>query len=199
VACLRSLPPRQLQCGLAEVVKYGVIADATFFAWQESRVAELLAIDPATYAQVVHRSCELKAEVVLADERDLSGRRATLNYGHTFGHALEALAGYGTLTHGEAVAIGMGLAADLALALAPTGALREVVRRQDALLQALGLPIRATGFDPAAVQVAMRSDKKYEKGKNRLLLPRQLGDVRLVKNVDEDAILAAIGGRCDAS
>jgi 3-dehydroquinate synthetase len=93
----------------------------------------------------------------------------------------------------------MGMAADLALALAPTGALREVVRRQDALLQALGLPIRATGFDPAAVQVAMRSDKKYEKGKNRLLLPRQLGDVRLVKNVDEDAILAAIGGRCDAS
>jgi 3-dehydroquinate synthase len=197
VATLCTLPPRQLACGLAEVVKYGVIMDAELFSWLEARVAPLLALDEAVYREVVYRCCALKARVVVADERELTGQRAILNYGHTFGHALEQLTGYARYTHGEAIAIGMGMAVDLARRLADSPALADLQRRQDALLAALGLPLRAAGLAPAAIQQAMRQDKKYQQGRNRLILPDRIGLVRLVKDTDEALIRAAIEGRCD--
>ncbi len=196
VSALKTLPPRELSCGLAEVLKYGVILDAEFFAFLEKNVPGLLDVDEAVYMHVVRRSCELKAEVVLADEHDLNGRRAVLNYGHTFGHALEKLAGYGELTHGEAISIGMMMAVELA---AKRGGAEpeELCRRQEALLTALGLPVRATEVAPEEVFEAMQTDKKYEHGRSRLLLPARLGTVALVKDVAEREILEAIGGRCD--
>ncbi len=197
VKSLTTLPERQLRCGLAEVVKYGVILDAGFFAWLEENVAGLLAPDLDVYQRVVRRSCELKAEVVVADEREITGQRAILNYGHTFGHAVEKLSGYSRFTHGEGVSIGMAMAADLACILDDDPSLRDLVRRQDALCQRLGLPIRVDALAPGDILAAMRTDKKYQKGRNRLILPRRLGHVELVKDVDEAAVLQAIEGRCD--
>ncbi len=199
VESLASLPPRQLRCGLAEVVKYGCIMDAGFFAFLEARVEGLLGLDSGLYEEVTCRCCELKAQVVLEDERETTGRRAILNYGHTFGHALEMLAGYSALTHGEAIAIGMGMAVDLAILRGATAELETMRERQDALFAALGLPIRATGgnYSPEQVLTAMRTDKKYAQGKSRLILPSRMGEVKLVKDVPDDEVLSAIGGRCD--
>jgi 3-dehydroquinate synthase len=196
VQSLRTLDQRQLRCGLAEVVKYGVILDAEFFAFLEGEGAKLLDIEGPTYSRIVGRCCELKAQVVLEDELDF-GLRAILNYGHTFGHALEKLAGYATFTHGEAIAIGMGMAAELALILDPTAARQDLLRRQDALLGAIGLPLRCAEYAAEAILQAMSSDKKYEKGKNRLIVPDGVGAVHVQADVDEDAILAAIRCRCD--
>ncbi len=193
LTCLKTLPTRELRSGLGEVVKYGMIMDAALFEQLEARVDKLNALDAETYAEIIARCCELKADVVLNDEHDLKGLRTILNYGHTFGHALEALAGYEKLTHGEGVAIGMMMAADLAAAR--DSALAEVVERQQNLWTALGLPTRANGFDPQQVMEAMRSDKKYEHGKSRLILPVAFGKCELVKDVLEAEIIEAIGGR----
>jgi 3-dehydroquinate synthase len=193
---LKTLPKRELRCGLAEVVKYGVILDAELFSRLEDCTAGLLDYDLELYEEVVTQCCHLKAIIVGEDEREQSGRRAVLNYGHTFGHALEALGGYTALSHGEGVAIGMGMAADLAvtLGLAPA----ELPARQDALLSALGLATRYTvsSLAPAQVLQMMYRDKKVESGKLRLVLPRRIGEVELVADVDEEAVLKAIGGRC---
>jgi 3-dehydroquinate synthase len=196
VTTLNTLDDRQLRCGLAEVVKYGVILDAEFFSWLEDNVSGLLQRAPEIYSHVIGRSCQLKAEIVLEDERDL-GRRAVLNYGHTFGHALEKLAGYSFYTHGEAIAIGMGMAADLAAALTPCPELDELCRRQDALFTALGLPLSCSRFAPADIAAAMKTDKKYVAGSNRLILPERIGRVDIIGDVPDAPILAAIEGRCD--
>ena len=134
---LTTLPERDYRSGLAEVVKYGVILDAEFFEFLESHVAELNQRDSMTLRHVVHRSCRLKADVVEQDEFERTGARAVLNYGHTFGHAFEALAGYGELLHGEAVAIGMVYASRLAERRGLIDA--SLTERQVALLQALGV------------------------------------------------------------
>lgn len=194
LATLRTLPERELRSGLAEVLKYGAALDAGFFAYLEEHVGELLALDSGTYEHVVARCCALKAGVVLADERDETGRRAVLNHGHTFGHAIEKVAGYGAWTHGEAVAAGMLMAAELAAARAP--ALRALLERQEALTGALGLPTRAEGLDPRALLAAMRADKKAERGALNLVLPAALGDARLVRDVDEREALSALEARC---
>jgi 3-dehydroquinate synthase len=194
VDVLQTLPPRQLRCGLAEVVKYGVILDAEFFGYLEDHVPALLAPDPAVSMQIVRRSCELKAQVVLEDEFDM-GLRAILNYGHTFGHALEKVTGYAALTHGEAIAVGMCMAADLVSETAPSPAMTELVKRQDGLFTALGLPCAASGVVPADVLAAMRSDKKYVGGSSRLVLPDRLGRVAVVPDVPDGDVLAAISGR----
>lgn len=196
VHCLRTLSARQLRCGLAEVVKYGVIMDEPFFGLLEDSVPKLLARDEALYTHVIHRCCELKARLVVADEYDTLGKRAILNYGHTFGHALENLCGYGRLTHGEAVAIGMGMAVDLAHRLAPTRETADLARRQDALLTALGLPIRAKDLEPRAVLAAMATDKKNDAGRLRLILCHRLGEASMVSAVPTEEILRTIGGRC---
>ena len=186
-ALLDTLPDREYRSGLAEVVKYGVILDAEFFAWQEAIAAAVLARDPAAVRHVVRRSCELKAVVVEQDEREETGLRAVLNYGHTFAHAFEAVGGYGSWLHGEAVAAGMVCAARLAERLGRVGP--DLSARQTALLARLGLP---TAPDPAwpadALLRAMRRDKKATAAGLRFVLPARLGHVELVDGVPEDLV-----------
>lgn len=191
---LGTLPDREWRCGLGEIVKYGVILDAGLFAKLESCTLESLQKDSGALAEIVGRCCELKAEVVSQDEHE-TGLRAILNYGHTFGHAVEVLGGYSKYNHGEGVAIGMGMAADLATALGLGNA--GVPARQDALLKRLGLPARCTGkeFAPEAVLEKMGSDKKVLDGTLRLILPRKVGAVEIVPVSDRPAILRAIAGR----
>ncbi len=178
---------------MAEVVKYGVILDAEFFASLEAQVAEINDRRPAALATVIARCCRLKADVVEADERETGWRRAALNYGHTFGHALEAVAGYGALLHGEAVAIGMMCAARLARRLGRVDA--EFVGRQQALLTALGLPVALPPIDHAALVAAMARDKKAAQGQLRFVLPTRLGEVELVGGVAATAVREALDSR----
>ncbi len=181
---LATLPPREFTSGLAEVVKYGMILDAEFFAWLEANADRLAARDPAAVAHAVQRSAALKADVVERDERETSGLRAALNYGHTFGHAYETAAGYGALLHGEAVAIGMARAARLALLMGRIG--QEIVGRQDDLLLRLGLPIApqpAAGFEDDQLLAIMGRDKKALDGRLRFVLPDRIGRVELVDGV----------------
>jgi 3-dehydroquinate synthase len=188
---LKTLPDREFRAGLAEVVKYGVILDESFFAFLESHTAEINARQADVLAQTIARCCQLKAEVVAADERETSGRRAMLNYGHTFGHAIEAIAGYGTLLHGEAVSIGMLCASRLAEKLSridPT-----VTQRQAELLKAFHLPTEVPNLDHSQLIDAMRHDKKVEHGKLRFILPDRLGNVELVGDIEPDFVRAALG------
>ena len=164
---------REYISGLAEVVKYGVILDAEFFAWLESHVPQIAAREPEALRHVVARCCRLKADVVEADERELTGARAVLNYGHTFCHAFETVTGYGTLLHGEAVSIGMSCAARLAERLGRIDA--QFVRRQRELLMALGLPVATPTADPEALLAVMARDKKTHEGQLRFVLPSRLG------------------------
>lgn len=182
---LDTLPYREFVSGLAEVVKYGVILLPELFDYLENNASRILEKDPAAIAHVIAQSCQAKADVVSQDERETTGLRAILNYGHTFAHALETVTGYGTLLHGEAVAIGMHLAARLAVSLGrvPT----SFVDRQQALLQSLDLPIRYAGGD-AKINVdelwkAMQHDKKVEYGQLRFILPTRLGHVELVSGI----------------
>jgi 3-dehydroquinate synthase len=181
---LHSLPEREYVSGLAEVVKYGVILDADFFASLEGSSGPLLVRDAATLAKAVTRSCQLKAQVVEADEREESGRRVVLNYGHTFAHALETVMGYGSLLHGEAVSIGMTCAARLSRALSRID--DELVARQTNLLSALHLPTAVPALDLDAALTAMSRDKKVEHGRLRFVLPARLGHVELVDHVSRE-------------
>lgn len=183
---LTTLPLREYISGLAEVVKYGVILDADFFAWLENNQRALQSRDQAALTRVIARSCELKADVVRQDEREESGLRAVLNYGHTFAHAIETVAGYGQYLHGEAVAIGMACAAVLAERLQRIDG--DFVRRQRELLSGLGLPTALQGCEVDALLAAMQRDKKVEYGKLRFVLPRRLGQVELVSDVPSDLV-----------
>ena len=186
VAVLRTLPARELRCGLAEVVKYGVILDQAFFERLESSVAPILRGDPDILGAIIARSCELKAEVVSKDEREETGLRAVLNFGHTVGHAIEAVEGYGgRYRHGEAVSIGMVAEARLAGQLGWIDA--EIPRRIQRLLAAFGLPTALGGLDHDALLAAMTRDKKNRGGKIRFVLPRRIGRVELT-DVDETGI-----------
>jgi 3-dehydroquinate synthase len=190
VACdaetMATLPDREYRSGLAEVVKYGVILDADFFTWLEAHAGEILARNAAAVSHVVARCVDLKARVVEEDEQERSGLRAILNYGHTVGHALETLAGYGTLLHGEAVAIGMTAAARIALATGRWGV--EPARRQASLLARFDLPLAAPrGLPPIAtadILAAMGRDKKTLHGKVRFILPTAIGRVEIADDVD---------------
>ena len=189
-AVLATLPEREYRAGLAEVVKYGVILDADFFSYLESHVAELQARQDDVLRHVVARSCQLKADVVQADEREENGIRAVLNYGHTFCHAFETLTGYGQILHGEGVAIGMTCAARLAERLARVDA--TFVRRQFDLLTALGLPTETPPLDADEVLAVMARDKKAAAGKLRFVLPTRLGHVELVGGIAEAEVRAAL-------
>ncbi len=184
---LKTLPELEFRSGLAEVVKYGMILSPDLFEYLEHSVEPIAARDPSRLAHIIRQSCRLKAEVVTADERETTGRRAVLNYGHTFAHAFEAVCGYGELLHGEAVAVGMQCAAELAVRI---GWLPETVaRRQAELLTALRLPVvlpRQVSVD--ALMDAMRHDKKSAAGVLRLILPDRLGNVRSVEGIDADQI-----------
>lgn len=188
---LATLPDREYRSGLAEVIKYGMIMDAPFFATLETNVPGLLARDPGLLRMVVARCCELKADVVSKDEREETGLRAILNYGHTFAHAFEAVAGYGAWLHGEAVAAGMQAAARLALARGLIT--NDIVERQSRLLTAFGLPVdRDQKWHVDTMIDIMRSDKKAEAGQLRFILPVSLGAVRLFADVTVDEVIAAM-------
>lgn len=188
---LATLPEREYRAGLAEVVKYGVILDAELFDYLESGVERIRSRDPAALRNLVARSCRLKADIVEQDELELSGRRAILNYGHTFGHALESATNYKRLLHGEGVAIGMTSAARLAAAL---GMLPQTLAdRQQRLLEALGLPTETPiDLDPEDLLRLMYRDKKVQDGRIRLILPSRIGEVHLVSDAHQEAILRAI-------
>jgi 3-dehydroquinate synthase len=187
---LRTLPEREYVAGLGEVVKYGVILDAELFAFLEQNIKPLIAREASVLQQVVGRCCQLKADIVRQDEREETGLRAVLNYGHTFGHALETLTHYKRYLHGEAVAIGMQCAARLAERqgrVAP-----GLAERQGRLMAALGLPVEMPRLDPQKVLTAMMHDKKVEHGRLRLVLPSRLGQVELVADVPADDVLASL-------
>lgn len=190
---LNTLPEREYISGLAEVVKYGVILDAEFFEYLGVHADNILLRDPTVLLEVIRRSCRLKADVVEKDERETSGLRVVLNYGHTFAHALEAIAGYGEYLHGEAVSIGMVCAARLAMRLRRVDA--TFCQRQDLLLTRLGLPTKMPPIDVGAMLKAMMKDKKVEKRELRFVLPTRLGHVELVKGVSlDDARSAMVEG-----
>ena len=192
-AVLETLPAREFSAGLAEVVKYGVILDADFFTFLEQRAESINRRDPNILRQVVARCCRLKADVVEKDEFERTGLRAVLNYGHTFGHAFEALAGYGELLHGEAVAIGMLYASRLAERLGFIDA--ATTRRQEELLSLFGLPTQLPGDWPHtedAVIGRMKLDKKTLGGQLRFVLPKRLGHVEIVNDVTETNVRAVL-------
>ncbi|MBU6259577.1 MAG: 3-dehydroquinate synthase, partial [Burkholderiales bacterium] len=172
LATLATLPARELSAGLAEVIKYGPIADLAFMDWIEAHLDALRAGDLDALAQAVQRSCEIKAAVVGADERE-SGLRAILNFGHTFGHAIEAATAYERYLHGEAVAIGMRLAAELSARIGLLAA--GVPARITALLAAAGLPVEAPRVGAGRAMSLMRMDKKVLAGAVRVVLLRSLG------------------------
>ncbi len=193
---LRTLPPRELRAGLAEVIKYGLIDDADFLAWIEANVDRLLALDMDALGRAVRRSCEIKARIVAADERE-HGQRALLNLGHTFGHAIETAAGYGEWLHGEAVAMGMLLAADLSQRLgyidpADVARVRELLRRA-------GLPIEAPAIGAARALELMGMDKKVLQGRIRLVLLRKLGEGIVTGDYPADALQATLRGHFEVA
>ncbi len=183
---LATLPAREYRAGLAEVVKYGAIGDRVFFDWLEANAPALNARDDAALIEAIATSCRHKAGVVARDEHE-RGERALLNFGHTFGHALEADSGYGTLLHGEAVAIGMVMAARLSADLGRSAV--ADTDRLERLLAALGLPTQTPTGDPARRLALMRLDKKNLSGRLRLILWSGIGDAEIVPDVDENAIL----------
>ena len=191
-SALRTLPVRELRAGLAEVIKYGAIRDPLFFQWLQAERATLLAGDDVALAQAIARSCEHKAEIVERDPLE-KGERALLNLGHTFGHAIETAQGYGApgndnLNHGEAVAVGMVLAARLSAALGMAPAADTETLRD--LLLAYGLPVAIpAGLAPEALLAHMRLDKKNIAGRLRLVLWRGIGKAEVVPDVDEAAVL----------
>jgi 3-dehydroquinate synthase len=188
---LRTLPDRELRCGLAEAVKYGVILDAEFFTWQEEHAGAILARGSEDLRRVVARSCRLKADVVQRDEREETGLRAVLNLGHTVAHAIEAVAGYGgEFEHGEAVAVGMVAECRIAERIGWIDS--SVTNRVLKLLDAFGLPTSCGGLGTGALLEAMTRDKKNRAGRIRFVLPRALGRVELTDAPGEAEIRAAL-------
>jgi 3-dehydroquinate synthase len=193
ISTLTTLPDREYVSGLAEVVKYGMILDAEFFHWLEDNALPVRDREKRSVAHIVRRSAELKTFVVERDEREITGLRACLNYGHTFAHAFETATGYGTLLHGEAVSLGMMAAASLACSMNRIDQL--VVDRQQKLLEALGLPVSTTtlnGIKDDDLLGIMSRDKKNVGGKLRFILPSTIGEVETVDNVCHEFVVSAI-------
>ena len=186
---LTTLPESEWRNGLAEIVKYGVIMAPEFFVLLENNLAKLNSFDPDFYAEIIHRSCQCKAEVVAGDERE-QGRRAILNYGHTVGHAVEKLSNF-ALPHGRAVAIGMAAAARLAVKMQLLDPAAEV--RQNQLLAALDLPVcLPENSCVKSIVEAMKSDKKNSNGKITMVLPQAIGNVIIRRDIDEELLTESL-------
>ncbi|WP_421936231.1 3-dehydroquinate synthase [Phenylobacterium sp.] len=189
---LSTLPDREMRAGYAEIIKYGLLGDRVFFEWLEMNVAAVLARDPEALAHAVARSVEMKAEIVAEDEKE-QGRRALLNLGHTFGHALESETGYGdALLHGEAVGVGMALAFRFSARLGLANG--QDAERASRAIAASGLPTRLRDvpghpFDAGRLVMHMGQDKKAEAGRLTFILARALGDAFVAKDVDAAAVL----------
>ena len=189
-ATLATLPPRELRAGLAEVVKHALICDAAFFSWLEANADALLALDPVVLAHAVHRCCTIKAGVVSRDERE-TGERALLNLGHTFGHAIEQVTGFGPWLHGEAVGVGLAMAAGMSQRAGWLPAADAA--RLDALLARLGLRTEARGaVTPQAARAAMQLDKKVQGGRVRLILLKGIGQAFVTADWPTDAFDATL-------
>ncbi|RUO23868.1 3-dehydroquinate synthase [Aliidiomarina minuta] len=186
IDCLQTLPERELKAGLAEIIKYGIMADAEFFAWLETNIKKLLELDAESITYAIATSCQIKANVVAGDERE-KGQRALLNLGHTFGHAIETASGYGNWLHGEAVAAGMAIAAQVAQC-------EELISNQDyqrilRLLVAAGLPVNA----PSTIswpewQQLMGRDKKVQAGQIRYVLPTAIGAAKITTDISDSTL-----------
>lgn len=187
---LETLPERQIRAGLTEVIKYGLIWDAPFFSFLEEQGSEILSLRPEPLAHAVKRSCEIKAEVVSRDEKESRGVRTLLNFGHTFGHALEAATAYRGFMHGEAVGVGMLCAAWLSVSCGMLP--RRDYERIKSLLQGIGLQVRVKGVEPAGVWEAMKRDKKFIHGRNRFVLLEEIGRARVVEDVDPGLLSQAL-------
>ncbi|AWI75929.1 3-dehydroquinate synthase [Parazoarcus communis] len=190
---LNTLPPRELAAGLAEVIKYGLIRDPEFLEWLEINLDRLLEREPEALAFAIERSCSNKAEVVAADETE-QGERALLNLGHTFGHAIEAGLGYGVCLHGEAVAIGTMMAAELSLRLGWLSATE--LARIESLFRRAGLPVTGPKLGVERYLDLMSHDKKVEAGRLRLVLLRGLGKAVIHADSPAADLAAAIEARC---
>src|SRR5579864_997933 len=189
IATLATLPDRELRAGLAEVIKYGAIRDVEFFTWIEANMPALLVKDAAALTHAIHRSCAIKAGIVAADERE-AGERALLNFGHTFGHAIEAAQGYGEWLHGEAVAAGMVCAAKLSERVCgfdPVEAQRLVK-----LIAAAGLPTMPPTINADRWVELMRRDKKVERGAMRFVVLDRLGHAGVHNDVPASDVIASV-------
>ena len=194
---LNTLPDRELASGLAEAIKVGLIRDPEFFAWLEVNLDKLLARDPEALAYAIHRSCRNKAEVVAADERE-SGARATLNLGHSFGHAIETGVGYGNWLHGEAIAAGMVMASDLSRRLKWLSA--ADVARVEKLIRRARLPVRAPGtLSTARFLELMAVDKKVLDGRLRLVLLKRLGEAVVTDDYPRAELEATLASMREAA
>ena len=193
IGVLGTLPDRELKAGLAEVIKYGLIRDLPFLEWLETNIERLLARDPDALVEAVERSCRNKAEVVAADETE-QGERATLNLGHTFGHAIETGLGYGEWLHGEAVAAGAVMAADLSRRL---GWLSDAdVARVRSIHERAGLPVKGAALGAERYLELMAHDKKVSDGTLRLVLLKQIGQAVISAEASQDQIRASIEACC---
>ena len=189
IETLKTLPDNEFRAGLAEIVKHGVISDPELFQYLEDHVDQIQKKDPGCLEHIIIKSCAIKAKVVERDERE-SHYRMILNFGHTFGHAVESLTGYTTFIHGEAVAMGMVKAVDLSVL---TGRCSdEVAKRIANLLDRFGLPTRFPDLDPKAVVESMQRDKKTSYQQLRFVLVKEIGSVEIVDTVSEEDVLQVL-------
>jgi len=189
IATLATLPRPRISCGIAEVIKYGAIRDLALFEWLENNMERLVARDPQAITHAVVESCRIKAEIIAADERE-TGERALLNFGHTFGHAIETATGYGTWLHGEAVAAGMVLAARLSALAA--GLPLDAAERLRSLIERARLPTAAPPLEPTAWLELMARDKKVDAGAMRFVVLEGLGRAALRSNVATEQVERAL-------
>ena len=190
INCLKTLPQRELSAGLAEVIKYGIIMDSAFFNWLETHIDDLLNLDVDALSYCIYRCCELKAQVVAADETE-QDMRAILNLGHTYGHAIEAELGYGNWLHGEAVSVGMLMAAQTAKLLGLL-ADKDIERIKNLLIKAK-LPVkRPEQMTIESYIPHMLRDKKVISGKLRLVIPTKIGQVEVMDGIEKSVVLESI-------
>ena len=193
VAVLSTLARRQIRNGLAEAVKYGAIQDEKLFDYIEKNYQKILSLEPKVMTRVVLRCSQIKADVVTRDEKETKNLRTILNFGHTVGHAVEAAGQYNTYHHGEAVALGMRIAADIACRMGLFS--RQEFLRLESLLSKIGLPSKIQNVRLSRILEAMSHDKKFKSGKNRFVLPIRIGKVRVVEDVLPQVIRQAIQSR----
>lgn len=189
IGTLQTLPPREFSAGVAEVIKYGLIRDADFFDWLETNIDQLMSLNEAVLSYAIYRSCQNKAEVVARDEHE-NGERALLNLGHTFGHAIENAMGYGVWLHGEAVAAGTIMAADLSQRLGWLAA--TDMARIKALLLKASLPTDAPELGVERYLNLMQLDKKVADGKIRLILQKSIGSAVITSDYDADKLMETL-------
>jgi len=193
---LNSLPAREYLAGIAEVIKYGVIADPAFFGWLEENVEPLLAREPSAMEYAVYRSCQLKAGIVIEDEREV-GVRAVLNFGHTFAHAIETVTEFRSYLHGEAVAIGMVMAADLSLRMDICQP--DTANRLRCLIEAYGLPVAPPKCPVSVMLEAMAMDKKVMAGRMRFVLAKRIGEVSIEGDIPQRKLEQTLAAGSESS